>query len=59
MQHHWQTLLNESRANAFRVAVLSPSVTDRFRRLVVQAINDDLLLEKFRYLTEKELKTWQ
>lgn len=59
MQHHWQTLLNESRANAFRVAVLSPSVTDRFRRLVFQAINDDLLLEKFRYLTEKELKTWQ
>ncbi|EBT2372261.1 hypothetical protein CGY19_06695 [Salmonella enterica] len=59
MQHHWQTLLNESRANAFRVAVLSPLVTDRFRRLVVQAINDDLSSEKFRYLTEKELKTWQ
>ncbi|ECY1177887.1 hypothetical protein HP277_000460 [Salmonella enterica] len=59
MQHHWQTLLNESRANAFRVAVLSPLVTDRFSRLVVQAINDDLSSEKFRYLTEKELKTWQ
>ncbi|EPC3501349.1 hypothetical protein QJ445_10800 [Salmonella enterica] len=59
MQHHWQTLLNESRANAFREAVLSPLVMDRFCRLVVQAINDGLSLEKFRYLTEKELKTWQ
>ncbi len=59
MQHHWQTLLNESRANAFRLAVLSPLVTDCLRRLVTQAINDGLSPEEFRYLTEKELKKWQ
>lgn len=59
MQHHWQTLLNQSHANAFRVAVLSPLVTDRFRCFVAQAINFGLTPEKFRYLTEKELKTWQ
>ncbi|ELO0986298.1 hypothetical protein RZD54_001648 [Citrobacter freundii] len=59
MQHHWQTLLNESHENAFRLAVLSPLVTDRLRRLVTQAINAGLTPEKFRYLTEKELKAWQ
>ncbi|HII0646810.1 TPA: hypothetical protein ACYYHP_003343 [Salmonella enterica subsp. enterica serovar Yopougon] len=59
MQHHWQTRLNQSRANAFRVAVLSSLVTDRICRLVTQAINGGLTPEKFRYLTEKELKTWQ
>lgn len=59
MQQNWQTRLNQSHADAFRVAVLSPLVTDHFRRLVARAINDDLSPEKFRYLTEKELKIWQ
>ncbi|ATX97208.1 hypothetical protein HVY71_00545 [Citrobacter freundii] len=59
MQQNWQTRLNQSHADAFRVAVLSSLVTDRFRCLVAQAINAGLTPEKFRYLTEKELKTWQ
>lgn len=56
MQHHWQTRLNQSHANAFRVAVLSPLVTDRICRLVTQAINGGLTLENFTYLTEREMK---
>ncbi|MCX9038869.1 hypothetical protein NLN82_22860 [Citrobacter portucalensis] len=56
MQHHWKILLNESHANTFRVASLSPLATDRFRRLIAQAINDGLTLDKFTYLTEREMK---
>lgn len=56
MQQNWQTWLNQSHANTFRVAVLSPLVTDRFRRLVAQALNDGLTLEDFTYLTEREMK---
>lgn len=59
MQQNWQTRLNQSHADAFRVAVLSSLVTDRFRCLVAQAINAGLSPEKFRNLTEKEIKTWQ
>lgn len=56
MQQNWQTLLTHTRPNAFRVAALSPLVKERFRRLVVQAINDRLTLDDFCYLTEREMK---
>ncbi|EDV5018399.1 hypothetical protein NF320_002848 [Salmonella enterica] len=56
MLQNWQTRLNQTHANAFRVAVSSPLITDRFRRLVAQAINDGLTMEDFIYLTEREMK---
>ncbi|EEU8018369.1 hypothetical protein [Salmonella enterica] len=56
MHCHWKQLLNESHANAFRLAALSLLAAERCRYLVAQAISEGLAPEDFCYLTEREMK---